>query len=43
MLGLEPSDKRLANLLKEVLDSIKVFDRKIHFELMDTRKHAFRV
>ena len=42
MFDLKPSDKRLSKLLKEVLASIKEFDGKKHFELMDTRKHALR-
>ena len=43
VLGLKLSDKKLSMLLKEVLDSIKVFDNPKHFELIDTRKHTYRV
>ena len=43
VLGLESLDKRLSTVLKEVLASINEFDRKIHFDLMNTRKYTYRV
>ena len=42
VLDFEPSDKTLSTLLKEVLANIKMFDQTKLFELMDTRKHAYR-
>ena len=43
VIGLELSDKKLSTLLKEVLVTIEEFDSIIHFDLMHTRKHTFRV